>query len=340
MTLRQDVDVPNADQPLPSGAPDPTSRRNGRARLREAGVPGLVSIVIPAYQAEDFLADAIDSALGQTCADVEVIVVIDGATDASADIAKSYGPCVRVIEQPNGGLPVARNRGIAESHGEFVLFLDADDRLPALMVASRLGLLAEYPDAGAVQGEIREMTVDGSRLGRVPRAHRRQVVNRPTYILTHGLPIGGSLVRRAALDEVGDFDPTLRSCEDMDFFLRFLSQHSLVIDRSYPMELRLHPTSATTQFDVMLGYHERVLSAFARQHPSLWVSIAGHWSRVRTLRFLVRKAIYAKGPGGALRQLLGTVAHNPRLAPHAVVLALTAPGWALGSAWRSVRSRF
>ena len=299
-----------------------------------------MSIVIPAYQAEDFLADAIESALHQTYPDIEVIVVIDGATDASATIARSYGPRVRVIEQANSGVPAARNRGTAAARGELVLFLDADDRLPPLLLASRLARLAEHPVAGAAQGEIREMDVDGTLLGRVPRAHRRRLVNRPTYVLTHGLPIGGSLLRRSALDEVGGFDETLDSCEDMEFYLRFLHAHSVVIDRRHPMEQRLHPGSSTTRFEVTLDYHDLVLSVFNRRHPSPWVRVAGHWSRVRTLRFLVRKSMYAREPLGALRQLLALVVRKPRLVPHALALVLTGPGWAVGSGWRWWRRRW
>lgn len=85
------------------------------------------TVVIPCYNAEPFLREALDSVLAQTVPPLEVIVVDDGSTDASAAIAESYGPPVRVIRQENQGESVARNRGMDEAKGEWIAFLDADD---------------------------------------------------------------------------------------------------------------------------------------------------------------------------------------------------------------------
>jgi glycosyltransferase involved in cell wall biosynthesis len=92
-----------------------------------AGARPRVSVVIPCYNAALFLAETIRSALGQTCAPAEVIVVDDGSTDDSARVARSFGPPVRLVCQPNQGESVARNRGVEEAAGEWVAFLDADD---------------------------------------------------------------------------------------------------------------------------------------------------------------------------------------------------------------------
>lgn len=90
----------------------------------------LVSVIIPAYNAQRWLRDAIDSALQQTWPSIEVLVVDDGSKDDSVGIARSYGESVRVLEaQENGGPAVARNRGLQAARGEWIQFLDADDRL-------------------------------------------------------------------------------------------------------------------------------------------------------------------------------------------------------------------
>ncbi len=86
-----------------------------------------VSVVIPCYNGAPFLRETLDSVLAQTHAPLEVIVVDDGSTDASAAIAESYGPPVRVIRQQNQGESVAQNRGIDESQGRWIAFLDSDD---------------------------------------------------------------------------------------------------------------------------------------------------------------------------------------------------------------------
>src|SRR5690242_17155890 len=88
----------------------------------------LVSAIIPAHNCERFLADAIDSALGQTYAEVECVVVDDGSTDGTADVASAYGNRVRLIRQEQRGVSAARNRGAAEAKGNLLAFLDADDR--------------------------------------------------------------------------------------------------------------------------------------------------------------------------------------------------------------------
>ncbi len=90
--------------------------------------PPRVSVVIPCYNQGHFVHEAIESVLAQTYADYEIVVVDDGSTDQTSEVVSRY-PGVRCIRQRNRGLPAARNRGIQESQGEFLVFLDADDRL-------------------------------------------------------------------------------------------------------------------------------------------------------------------------------------------------------------------
>ncbi len=92
-------------------------------------VSSLVSIIIPCYQQEAYIADAINSALDQSHSAVEVIVVNDGSTDSSGNIARSYGDQIKYIEKENEGVSKTRNRGVTESRGEYLIFLDGDDLL-------------------------------------------------------------------------------------------------------------------------------------------------------------------------------------------------------------------
>ena len=87
----------------------------------------MFSVVIPVYNRQDFLGEAIESALQQRLPPADIIVVDDGSTDESCKIARSFGDCVRVIEQDNAGCAVARNRGVAASTSEYIAFLDSDD---------------------------------------------------------------------------------------------------------------------------------------------------------------------------------------------------------------------
>jgi glycosyltransferase involved in cell wall biosynthesis len=183
--------------------------------------PGLVSVVIPCHNAERFLAAAIRSALAQTYAPCEVIVVDDGSTDSSAAVAASFGDRVVLIRQPHRGGNAARNAGIARSRGEYILFLDADDLLSPTCAASRVRILATRPEVGLVAGWYGEIDEAGRLLPRVPERRHvgalpafRQVVRR-----NWGPPVGW-MFRREAYDRCGGFDPLLRACQDWDFAIR------------------------------------------------------------------------------------------------------------------------
>lgn len=116
--------------------------------MKDASVP-TVSIIIPAYNAEAYLAEAIQSALDQTYADTEIIVVDDGSTDATPAIARKFSS-VRLIQQANGGVSKARNTGIAAAEGEYLQFLDADDTLLPEKIARCMAAFHENPSADVV----------------------------------------------------------------------------------------------------------------------------------------------------------------------------------------------
>lgn len=113
-----------------------------------------VSVVIPCYNGEAYLAETLRSALGQTHPVMEIIVVDDGSTDGSADLASSFGDSVRVVRQQNGGEGSARNRGVLEARGELIAFLDADDLWHPRKIERQTAYLDEHPDIGAVTTDV------------------------------------------------------------------------------------------------------------------------------------------------------------------------------------------
>ncbi len=106
----------------------------------------LVSIIIPCYRQAQYLKEAIDSALAQTCAAIEIIVVNDGSDDDTEGVAKRYGTRIQYIYRANGGLPAARNTGIARARGTYLKFLDADDSLHPEQIAWQVAALAGRTD--------------------------------------------------------------------------------------------------------------------------------------------------------------------------------------------------
>jgi glycosyltransferase involved in cell wall biosynthesis len=168
-----------------------------------------VDVVIPAFNAEHFIAAAIESALAQQGDLVgEIIVVDDGSADATARRARSYAPRVRVVTQENLGPGAARNRGIAEARAATIAFLDADDMFAATALQPRVALLAADPQLGIVFPWSRRFAA--VRDGRpVPLDEAR-----PAH-----LP-GMALVRRGALDAIGPFDAEAVRAEGVDWLLR------------------------------------------------------------------------------------------------------------------------
>jgi glycosyltransferase involved in cell wall biosynthesis len=150
----------------------------------------LASVVIPCYNQGRFLPDAIESARHQTHGAVEIIVVDDGSEDDTRAVARRYG--VQYIRQRRAGAPAARNTGLRESRGEFLIFLDADDRLLPQAVATGIEWLGRRTDWAFVTGHVRLMTEDGSPAGVPPQNHVDPTsfvdLLRSNYIWTPGVP--------------------------------------------------------------------------------------------------------------------------------------------------------
>lgn len=104
--------------------------------------PPLVSVIMPAYNAEEFIAEAITSVLSQTHGELELLVVNDGSTDGTEAVVRSFNdPRIRYFQKENGGIGSARNMALDHMRGDFLCFCDADDTIPARSVEARLGLL-------------------------------------------------------------------------------------------------------------------------------------------------------------------------------------------------------
>jgi len=166
-----------------------------------------VSVVIPAYNAERYIGETLESVLAQTYRDFEVVVVDDGSTDGTREIVRGYGEPVRLVEQPNSGPAAARNRGVREARGEFIAFIDADD----LWLPEKLALqvpLFDDEEVGLVS--CRVQLVDGS--GRPHPTYEREKVSGWAFEkLLEGNFIGTSTVvaRREALEGAGLFPEDL-----------------------------------------------------------------------------------------------------------------------------------
>ncbi len=172
----------------------------------------LVSIIIPVYNGEAFLAKTLLSVFDQDYRPLEVIVVDDGSTDRTAQIARSFGD-VQYIHQPNQGPAYARNRGIAAAQGELLAFLDADDIWLKDKISAQAGYLLEHPECGYVITHMHVELEPGAEWP--PNFNRQHYEQDPPCMLPSAL-----LVRREVLERIGVFDVRYRHANDSDWFFR------------------------------------------------------------------------------------------------------------------------
>lgn len=202
----------------------------------------LVSVVIPVFNGEAYLADALDSVVAQDYTPIEIIVVDDGSTDGTPAVAGRY-PRVRYVRQSNQGPSAARNTGIALSTGEFVTFLDADDVMLPERIRLQVAALVADPRVDCVLARQRTLTEPGDSAapeGSLPRDH--------VFGDVGGVQPQSSLVRRSVFERAGTFDPSYRWGEGMEWLsrLRRAGIRIALVDRQLTRK-RVHGANLSMQ---------------------------------------------------------------------------------------------
>jgi glycosyltransferase involved in cell wall biosynthesis len=222
--------------------------------------PSLVSLVVTTYNHERFITEAIDSALAQTYAPIEVIVVDDGSTDRTPELLAAYGNRIRNIRQTNGGVASSRNRGIREAAGDLIVLLDGDDRSAPARVARHVDAYLRFPEAGLIVNDGRY--VDDHTVLKAAMLPAEL----PSVVITDGPLVlsacGDDLIRqnfigstslvslpRRVLDEVGPSNPKYPVGSDYDLYLRVTATRPIVVIREVLTDYRYVATSASGRDD-------------------------------------------------------------------------------------------
>lgn len=213
----------------------------------------LVSIIIPAYNSQDYIQEAIDTILKQTYKNIEIIVV-DSSSDDTKQVLERYGENIRYFYQEPKGVSAARNFGLRQARGSLVAFQDADDRWFPDRIETQIQALRQFPDAALVFSDYAmfdhsgvilpsacwphfKLWLDGHRIAGGDLAYGRL-----SWELMLGNCIGTCAVLAAkdVLEQFGGFDETFKTCEDLDLWLRISTKYSFLYVDKVLAEYRVH----------------------------------------------------------------------------------------------------
>lgn len=229
----------------------------------------IVSVIVPAYNAERTIIDTVASVLCQSESRIEVLVVDDGSSDRTPELVSGLSDRrLRLIRQENAGVSAARNRGAREARGRFLAFLDSDDTWDPAKIEAEVSTLEAEPDAGLAYCWTRRVDLQGRQLG----AGGARIEARGSVFerLILGNFIGGGcpfLVRREVFERVGGFDESIRTAEDWDFYLRVARIAQISCVPRVLVDYRVHPGSKSHQLERHEAGILRVLDRALEQVP-------------------------------------------------------------------------
>ena len=252
-----------------------------------------VSVIVPAFNGERIIVETLESLRRQTYTDFEVLVVDDGSTDATAEVVGAFeGLDLRLLRFANGGVAVARNRGIEHASGAFVAFVDQDDLWAPQKLAAQLDLLRAAPNMGAACSWTVNMTGDPPDRYFTQGPRPRAGCDMRRELLFDNVVGSGSnlVVRREVLGDDLRHDPSVAGCDDWDFALRVAARCDFgVVERNHIL-YRMTPGAMSKQLALMEASGMRVIDKVFRDGTA---ELAGlePITRARYYRYLASLAI-------------------------------------------------
>jgi len=186
-----------------------------------------VSIIIPTYNRSELLKRALESVYRQTVSDYEIIVIDDGSTDDTAEMIQTIFPKVQYIQQENGGVSSARNKGLACAKGQWLAFLDSDDEWLPHKLEKQLNLLKNHPDGKVCHTE--EIWIrHGVRVNQMKKHKKTGGWIFPQCLPLCAISPSSVIIHQSVFEDIGNFDTQLPACEDYDLWLRMTAKYSVL----------------------------------------------------------------------------------------------------------------
>lgn len=312
-------------------------------KMPDAAVGPLVSVVIPAFNAAATLDQTLQSVRAQTHRCLDIIVVDDGSTDATAEIALSHAsadPRIRLVRQANGGVAAARNAGVRLARGELVAPIDADDLWAPTKIERQVAALAANPEAMLAYTWYACVNERGRIVGYGGRHGGEQDTLRAmcrTNLVGNG---SGALMRKQAMLALGCYDESLRArggqgCEDYKLYLGLAAMGPVVAVQDFLTGYRVSPHNMSSDTVQMCRSHLMVLEEFAAAHRELTADL--RVGRHGFARWLVLRALRELRFIRLIGLFVTLMKHDGWAALH---LLVTAPAFLIRRFGRKVRSLF
>ena len=241
-----------------------------------------VSVVIPVYNGSDFMREAIDSALNQTYRNIEVIVVNDGSSDNSEEIAKSYGNKIIYFYKENGGVASALNLGIKKMTGEYFSWLSCDDVYFPEKINEQINCIKYNRDVLVVYSNVEYIDENSNPISKTSheKVHSIEKLNDGLYPVLKGLANGCSImISKKCFDSIGMFDETLQTSNDYDMWFRLFRISKIQFIPKVLIKYRLHKNQGTKTSNV-----------YIKESNELWIKIMESMTTDEMLK--IEKSVY------------------------------------------------
>jgi glycosyltransferase involved in cell wall biosynthesis len=235
-------------------------------------IPGLASVIIPTYNYARFLNDSVGSVLAQTYKNLEVIIVDDGSTDETPEVAQALAdsdPRVRYIRKVNGGSSTARNLGLTLVRGEFVSYLDADDWYTPERLERHIEALRKNPDITLVYGDEAR---GNDKLEVLTIRSKANLPLEPARLVNYSCTFAAfnPTMRVELVRQVGPFDGSIIHCEDWEYWLRIArTAHSLYVP-GLTGTYRQHGSQKHHQWDLVTQWRNHVIKLHIKPWTRDW----------------------------------------------------------------------
>ncbi len=280
----------------------------------------LISVLIPAYNAAATIRETLESACAQTHSNLEIIVVDDGSSDATAELvadAAVNDPRIQLIRQSNAGVAAARNAAWNAAHGDWIAPLDADDLWHPSKLARQLSSAAANPDCQVVYCWSVDIDVQSQVTERRLQVCRFEGDVYAALVLDNFLGNSSTpLIRRRALDEAGGWDPSLSranatGCEDWQLYLQLARTGRFALEPAFLVGYRQGDEAMSRNIPRMLRSHRMVMAQERAARPDIPQRLF-RWSDARYRRYLAGLLIEKHRPFSALTQLMQALFRDPR----------------------------